>query len=407
MITRRFGLVAAAALASVPAARAQIASKIRIGVLNDQSSVYSENGGAGSVACARQAIAEYASQAGLDVELVSADHQNKADIGLAIARQWFDDGVDVIADVQGSAIALAISGLVRERDKVLLACNVGVSDLTGAACSPNCTHWAYDSQMLGRALGTALTRRGNKTWFCIRADYSFGKALQDDTVAAVERNGGKLVGSIAMPFPSADFSAALVQAQSSRAQIIALGNGGSDLVNAIKQAGEFGVMQNGQSIVALLMFINNVHALGLDAAKGLTLCNTFYWDANDQTRDFSKRVVASGFNARAKPNMSQAANYSAVKHYLKAVAATGAVMAKRSGAVVVARMKATSVEDDVLGHATIRPDGRVVSPVFLYQVKQPSESRGSWDYYKLIATVMPDDAWRPIAEGGCPFILGR
>ena len=402
MIRRRTGLAAAAAFMTLRSARAA-GPALRIGILNDQSSTYRDNGGLGSVACARQAIVEHADRLGLSVDLLSADHQNKPDTAMAIARQWFDSGVDVIGDFQNSAIALAVSTLVRERDKVMLACNVGVSDLTGHSCTPNVTHWAWDSQMLGRTLGTAVTKAGAKTWFFIRADYSFGRALQDDATAAITRAGGQVLGGIAMPFPSADFSAALLQAQASHAQVLCLANGGNDLVNSIKQAGEFHIMQSGQKIVPLNLFINNVRALGLETAQGLTLCNSFYWDMNDHTRALAKRVVTAGFPADARPNMSQAANYSAVAHYLKAAAVIGVARAKASGAAVVTQMKAMPVEDDVLGHGTVRADGRVVSPVFLFEVKQPGESKGPWDYYRLLATIPAAEAWRPVAEGGCPI----
>jgi branched-chain amino acid transport system substrate-binding protein len=377
---------------------------LRLGVLNDQSSTYRDNGGIGSVACVRQAVAEFAAAHGLNVEVVTADHQNKPDVGVAIARQWFDQGVDVLLDIQGSAIALALNNLVRERDKVMLASNVGVAELTGRACTPNTLHWAHDTYMLARSTGTALVRAGGDTWFFIRADYSFGKALQDDATTFVTRAGGKVVGSVAMPFPSADFSAALLQAQASRAKVVGLANAGDDLINCVKQAGEFGLTRRGQRLAALLMFISNVHALGLEAAQGLVLTESFYWDMNERTRAFSERIMASGFPRQTRPNMSQAAAYSATLHYLKAAAALGAAEAKRSGAAAVARMKTMPVEDDAFGGARVREDGRVVSPTYLFEVKRPDESRGAWDYYKLISTISPEDAWRPLAEGGCPLV---
>ncbi len=398
---------AAAALGSARRSFAQPASPtIRIGVLNDQSSTYRDNGGPGSVALVRQAVAEFAGPVGLNVEVLVADHQNKPDVGANIARQWFDQGVDAIADIQGSAIALAINNLVRERDKVMLAFNVGVADLTGRACTPNTVHWAYDTHMLARSTGTAVVRSGGDTWFFIRADYSFGKALQDDTAAFVMRAGGRVLGSIAMPFPSTDFSSALLQAQASRAKVVGLANGGDDLVNSIKQAGEFGLTRRGQKLVALLTFINNVHALGLQAAQGLVLTETFYWDLNDRTRAFTRRALAAGFGRIGRPNMSQAANYAGTLHYLKAVASLGAAEAKRSGAAVVARMKAMPVEDDVYGRASVREDGRVATPAYLFEVKRPEESRGPWDYYRLVATTAAEEAWRPLNEGGCPFVRG-
>jgi len=406
MLTRRAILGGGAALAAVRPSSAQPQPVIRLGVLNDQSSTYRDNGGVGSVACVRQAVAEFAAAHGLAVEVVTADHQNKPDVGVSIARQWFEQGVDVLLDIQGSAIALALNNLVRERDKVMLASNVGVAELTGRSCTPNTVHWAHDTYMLARSTGTAVVRAGGDTWFFIRADYSFGKSLQDDATTFVARAGGRVLGSVAMPFPSADFSAALLQAQASRAKVVGLANAGDDLVNCIKQAGEFGVTRRGQRLAALLMFINNVHAVGLEAAQGLVLTESFYWDLNERTRAFSERIVAAGFNRQLKPNMSQAAAYSATLHYLKAVAAVGAAEAKRSGAAVVARMKAMPVEDDVIGHATVREDGRVITPAYLFEVKRPEESRRAFDYYKLISTVSPEDAWRPLAEGGCPLVRG-
>jgi branched-chain amino acid transport system substrate-binding protein len=404
MSTRRAFLVGGAAMAAARPSFGQGGPVIRLGVLNDQSSTYRDNGGAGSVACVRQAVAEFASAHGLSVEVVTADHQGKPDVAVGIARQWFDGGVDVLLDIQGSAIALALNNLVRERDKVMLASNVGVAELTGRSCTPNTVHWAHDTYMLARSTGTALVRAGGDTWFFIRADYSFGKALQDDATTFVTRAGGRVVGSVAMPFPSSDFSSALLQAQASRAKIVGLANAGDDLVNCVKQASEFGLTRRGQRLAALLMFINNVNALGLEAAQGLVLTESFYWDMNERTRAFSERIVGSGFNRQARANMSQAAAYSATLHYLKAVAAVGAAEAKRSGAAVVARMKTMPVEDDAFGGATVRADGRVVSPTYLFEVKRPDESRGGWDYYKLVSTVAPEDAWRPLTEGGCPLV---
>jgi branched-chain amino acid transport system substrate-binding protein len=404
MFNRRALLIGGAAMAAARPSFGQGGPVIRLGVLNDQSSTYRDNGGTGSVACVRQAVAEFASAHGLRVEVVTADHQNKPDLAVAIARQWFDAGVDVLLDIQGSAIALALNNLVRERDKVMLASNVGVAELTGRACTPNTVHWAHDTYMLARSTGTAVVRTGGDTWFFIRADYSFGKALQDDATTFVTRAGGRVVGSVAMPFPSSDFSSALLQAQASRAKIVGLANAGDDLVNCVKQASEFGLTRRGQRLAALLMFINNVNALGLEAAQGLVLTESFYWDMNERTRAVSERFVASGFSRQARPNMSQAAAYSATLHYLKAAAAVGAAEAKRSGAAVVARMKALPVEDDAFGGATVREDGRVVSPTYLFEVKRPDESRGGWDYYKLLSTVAAEDAWRPLTEGGCPLV---
>ncbi|ONG54817.1 ABC transporter permease [Pseudoroseomonas deserti] len=399
-------LLATAALGAAPFARAsaQAAPSFRLGVLNDQSSAYRDNGGPGSVACVKLAVAELAGPLGLKVEVIAADHQNKPDVAVSIARQWLDQGVDAICDLQGSAIALAVNNLVRERDRVMLGYNIGTAEVTGKACSPNTVHFAYDSHMLARVAGTTLVRRGGASWFFIRADYAFGRALQEDATQFITAAGGRVVGSVALPFPSTDFAAALVQAQASRAQVIGLANGGDDLVNAVKQAGEFGVTRRGTKLAAMLVFINNVHAIGLAAAQGLVLTETFYWDMNDRTRGFTRRAHEAGFNRAQRPNMSQAACYAGTLHYLKAVASLGAAEAKRSGAAVVARMKQLPMEDDIYGRAAIRADGRAISDAHLFEVKAPEESRGDWDYYKLLQTVPAEQAWRPLAEGGCSLV---
>jgi len=403
MLTRRATLGGLTALAAGGArsARGQSDATIRIGVLNDQSGVYRDVGGPGSVVCVKQAVAEFATQHGLTVDVRVADHQNKPDIGVAIVRRWFEQGVDVVADVQGSAIGLALNNLVRERDKVMLACNVATSDLTGKACSPNTVHFAHDTYMLGNSTGSAMVRRGGDTWFFIRADYAFGRSMQADTVTVVERSGGKVLGSIAVPFPNDDFSAALLQAQSSGAKVVGLAEAGLDMVNCLKQAAEFGIAKRGQRLAALILFINDVHAVGLPVAQGLVGSNTFYWDLNDRTRAFAKRVWSAMGNA--PPNMCQAGNYSAVMHYLKAAAALGAADAKNSGLAAVNWMKAHKVQDDAIGEATIRIDGIAASPAFLCEVKKPEESKYPWDYFRVLATTPGDKAWRPLSEGGCPL----
>lgn len=328
----RRGLGGLALAGTATRARAQGAPTLRLGVLNDQSSTYRDNGGPNSVACVRLAVQEFAGPLGLNVEVVVADHQNKPDVAVSIARQWLDQGVDAICDLQGSAIALAINNLVRERDKVMLACNVGVSDLTGRACTPNIVHWAYDSYMLARTACSGLVRNGGDSWFFIRADYAFGRTMQDDATAFIDRAGGRVVGSVAMPFPSTDFSSAIIQAQASRAKVVGLANAGDDLVNCVKQAGEFGLTRRGQRLAAMLVFINNIHAIGIQAAQGLVLSETFYWDLNDRTRGFTQRAIAAGFNRNARPNMSQAACYASTVHYLRAAASLGAAEAKRTAA---------------------------------------------------------------------------
>ncbi len=406
-ITKRRLLASAMAAGVLPAAgpsHAQGAPVIRIGVLNDQSSSYRDNGGLGSVACVRMAAREYGAKLGLTVEVMTADHGNKADLAVSIARQWLDSGVDAICDLQNSAIALALNGLMRERDKVLLATNVGTAEVTGKACSPNLVHFAFDSAMLARVAGTQIVRDGGDTWYFIRPDYAFGRAMQDDATIAIERAGGKVVGSIAQPFPTTDFSSALLQAQQSKAKIIGIANAGDELVNVVKQAGEFGIVQAGQRLAAMLIYINNVNSMGLQAAQGLRLVSTFYWDRNDASREFTRRALDAGFNRAMRPNMSQAACYAGAAHYLKAVAALGADSGKRSGAAVVARMKQMPIESEVYDSGSIREDGRAVTPAYVFEIKAPAESRHDWDYYKLLQTVPADQAWRPMSEGGCPLV---
>ena len=403
MLTRRAALAGSAALGMVAhSARAQAKPTLKVGVLNDQSGPYRDNGGPGSVACARQAVQEMAATLGLNVEVVSANHQNKPDIGASIARQWYDqEGVDVILDIQNSAIALAIAGLAREKDKIVMPC-AGVSDLTGKHCTPNTVHWCYDTNMLARVIGDALVKNGGDTWVFITANYAFGHSLENDTAQRVKAAGGKVAGSVRLPFPTTDFSSALVQAQASGAKIIALANAGNDTTNAIKQAAEFGVTRGGARLAALLLQISDIHAIGLEAAQGLALTETFYWDLNDRTRAFSGRVrhALSG----AAPTAPQAACYAATSHYLKAAAAIGAAEAKKSGRAAVERMKAMAPDDDVFGRSQIRADGRVLHTAYLFQIKSPAESRQGWDYYKTVETIPADQAFRPLSENGCPLV---
>ncbi len=404
MLTRRNTLagVGAAALSTLPRrSRAQANQTLRIGILNDQSGVYRDVGGPVSVACAKQAIAEYASQNGLQVELRVADHLNKTDVGLAVARQWFDDGIDVIMDIQGSGVALAINGLVADRDKVMMACNVGTSELDGKNCRPTTIHWAYNTYLLSSVEASTLVKHGANTWYFIRADYAFGRAMQDDATAVVEKSGGKVLGSIAMPFPSTDFSSAVIQAQASGAKVVALANAGLDLINCVKQAVEFGLTRSGVKLATLLLFQNDVHALGLQVAQGSYVATTYYWDLNDRTRGFAKRVWAAAGNA--PPNMSQAANYSAMLHYMKCAKAMGPENVKKSGRAAVEWMKKNPVDDDVFGKATIRPDGIVAAQAYLFEVKAPSESKYAWDYFKLVDNVPPEQAWMPLADSACPL----
>lgn len=403
MISRRHLLAAGAALPVVAAARrvaAQGAPTIRIGILNDQSGAYRTNGGPGSVACARLAVQEFANAGGVNAEILVADHQGRPDVGLAAARRWFDqDGVDVVMDFQNSAIALAVAGLAREKDKIAIVCNAGTTELTGRQCSPNTMHWAYDTYMLSRVTGGALVAAGGDSWFFITADYAFGHSLERDTAAFVTQAGGRVVGQVRLPFPSQDFSSALLQAQSSRAKVIGFANAGTDLVNAVKQAAEFGITRRGTRLAGLLIQINDVHGLGLQAAQGLSLSESFYWDLNDRTRAFTQRVLPG--MAGARPNMSQAACYSATLHYLRAVAAIGPADAKRSGRAVVERMRGVPMEDDVFGTSVLRSDGRVLHKAYLFEVKKPEESSAPWDYYKVIGEVPADQAFRRLGDGGC------
>jgi branched-chain amino acid transport system substrate-binding protein len=408
MITKRTLLAGATSLAGAALlpgrpARAQGAPILRIGVLNDQSGAYRGNGGQVSVICARQAVAEATASLGLNAEVLVADHQGKPDVALGIARQWFDrDGVDVAIDFQNSSIALAIVGLTREKDKVAMPCNSGTTALTGPQCTPNTIHWAYDTYMLAKTVGGATVKAGGDTWFFITADYAFGHALEADTARFVTDNGGKVLGEVKMPFPSSDFSSALLQARASGAKVVGFANAGTDTVNCIKQAAEFGLVQGGMKMAGLLLQLNDIHALGLEVAHGLVLAETFYWDMNERTRAFTSRVVKA--TGGVIPNASQAACYASVLHYLKTAATMGAATAKQSGAATVARMKQMPIDDDVIGKASIRVDGRVEQMGYLFEVKAPGASTKPWDYYKLLASLPPGEAFRPLAEGGCPLV---
>ena len=399
MLNRRTILAAAPATVLGWRARAQ-APTVRIGSLQDMSGPFAYINGAGTIACIRAAIEEVGST--MNVELLQADHQHKPEVGLSIARQWLDNGVDALIGFDNSAVALAVNNLVRDRDRVLLGSNVAVASLSGANCTPNETHWQFDTAMLARVLGTALTGEGLDTWFFIRADYVFGRELQEDTRKVVAGHGGRIVGDAAVPLESTDFASALLSAQASKAKVVALALSGKDLTNCVKQASEFGVTKDGQTLAAMVIHEQDIHAIGLASAQGLSLTGNYYRDLNDRSRAFARRItpVTKG----VPPNSSQANAYSAVRHYLKAVAALGPAAAKQSGSVTVARMKELSVKDDVLTNASIRPDGRVVSDVYLLQTKTLAESKSEWDLLKLQATLGPDQAWRPMAEGGCPLV---
>jgi branched-chain amino acid transport system substrate-binding protein len=403
-LTRRSAMTTVAAAATLPLirpARAQ-GPVIKIGVLNDQSGPYANTGGITGVICAKQAVEDFGAK-GLKVEVITADHQNKPDLAVSIARQWFDrDGVDMLLDVPTSSVALALQSVVREKNKVFLDSGAASSALTGEQCSPNFVHWTYDTFMLAKSTGGAMVKAGGDTWYFLTADYAFGKQLQNDTTALVKASGGKALGAALYPFPgTTDFSSFLVQAQASGAKVLGLANAGSDTVNSIKQAHEFG-LSSSMKIAALLMYISDVHALGLDVAAGLNLTESFYWDLNDRTRAFTKRVLPK--TPTNYPNMNHAGNYSATLHYLKACADMGAAEAKKDGVATVNRMKAMPVEDDCFGKTTIRQDGRNLVPSFLFEVKKPSESKGPWDYFKLVANTPGEEAFRPLADGHCGFI---
>lgn len=384
-------------------ARAQAANTLKLGVLTDQSGTYRDLSGPGSTHAVRAAIRDSGiASKGITVEVVDADHQNRADVGSTVARQWYDrDGVDVIVDVPTSSIALAVNTLTRERNKVFLASGPATSDLTGSACSPNTIHWTYDTWMLAQSTGGAMVRAGGRSWFFITADYAFGHALERDTSNFVRSQGGEIVGQVRTPFPgTTDFSSFLQQAQRSRAQVIGLANAGGDTINSIKQASEFRITRGGRTKLAgLLVFVTDVHSLGLEVAQGLVLSETFYWDLNDKTRAFTQRIGAMPGGVR--PSMVQAGCYASVLHYLKAVGDMGVTAAKASGIEAVNRMKAMPTADDCFGEGTIRADGRKLHPCYLFEVKQPSESTGAWDYYKLLGTTDAANAFRPLADGGC------
>jgi len=404
MLPRRTLLTATAAAPFARLARAQTPA-LKLGVLNDQSGPYRDDGGMTSVACARQALVDFGVPAkGFNVEIISADHQNKPQVGASIARQWIDqDGVDAIVDVPTSSVGLAVNSICREKNKVMLNSGTGTSDLTGPQCSPNTIHWTYDTYMLAKSTGGATVKQGGDKWFFITADYVFGQSLERDTTALVKAAGGKVLGSIRYPFPdTTDFSSLLVRAQASGANVVGLCNAGADTMNCIKQAREFGLMGSVR-VVAMLIQSTDVHALGLSTAQGLRYSESYYWDLNDRTRAFNGRVKGKTANG-IWPNMTQAGNYGAVLHYLKAVADMGVAAAKADGRAAVARMKAMPTDDDAFGPGRIREDGRALHPVYLFEVKKPSESKQPWDLAKVIAVTPLEEAWRPLGEGGCPLV---
>ncbi len=376
---------------------------VKIGVLNDMSSLYADIGGPNSVVAVKMAVEDSGLlKKGWKIDVLSGDHQNKPDVGVNISRQWFDvDNVDAIADTPNSGVALAVNNLVKERNKVLLNSGAATADLTGKACTPNTVSFTYDTYMLANGTGKALTKAGGDTWFFLTSDYAFGHALERDTSAVVTANGGKVVGGVKHPINTADFSSFLLQAQASKAKIIGLANAGGDTTNAIKQAAEFGLNAHGQKLAALLLFINDVHSLGLKTAQGLSFTESFYWDMNDATRAWSKRFAAKA-NKGSMPSMTQAGNYAMVLHYLKALDAIGSN--PHDGAKVVAKMKEIMVDDPLFGKNQLRPDGRRLIPAYLFEVKKPEESKYPWDYYKLIAKIDPNDAAVPLDKNPCPLL---
>ena len=402
MKRKLLSFAAAAVCAMATGAQAQISDGIvKIGVLNDMSGLYSDIGGPGSTLAAKMAVEDYlkASKSTLKVEVVSADHQNKPDVGSNIARQWYDtDKVDAIVDVPTSSVALAINQITKDKGKIHLNTGAATADLTGKACTPNTIHWLYDTWMLANGTGTAVVKTGGTSWFFLTADYAFGHALERDTEAVVTKNGGKVLGKVRHPLSNQDFSSFLLQAQASKAKIIGLANAGGDTINSIKQAAEFGIVKGGQNLAGLLVFLPDVHALGLEKAQGLIFTETFYWDLNDQTRAWSKRFAAA--HGGKYPSMDQAGVYAVVTHYLKAIDAAKT----DDGTKIAAKMKELPTDDPLFGKGTIRQDGRKIHPAYLFEVKKPSESKGPYDYYKLRATIPADQAFRPLNEGDCPMI---
>ena len=399
MLTRRTALASAAVALPMARARAQTPT-IKIGCLTDMSGPYKDLAGPGAVAATHMAIKEFAAK-GFNVEVVVADHLNKPDVGVTITREWFDrDGVDVVVEVANSGVALAVANVAKEKNKVYLCSGSATSDLTGKACNANTIHWVYDTYMLAQSTGAAMVKAGGDSWFFITADYAFGKALQRDTSDFVTGAGGKVLGSVAYPFPgTTDFSSYLIQAQASGAKVLGLANAGTDTINTIKQAKEFGIKMR---LAGLLLFLTDVHSLGLDVAQGIALTDSFYWDMNPSARAFSDRFIANVKNTR--PTMVQAGVYSSALHYMKTVTAMGPEQAKKDGAATISQMKAMPTDDECFGKGSIRIDGRCIHPSYLWEVKTPAESKGPWDYYKPLGSTPADKAFRPLDQGACPLV---
>ena len=402
MIAGRCWKLILVSLAVASSATAQMTDKvIKIGVLNDQSGLYADLSGQGSVVAAKLAVENFGGKIdGTPIEVIFADHQNKPDVGSNIARQWYDvEKVDVIVDVPTSSVALAINQITKDKNKVFLDSGAATSDLTGKACSPNTIHWTYDTWALANGTGKAVVQSGGDTWFFLTADYAFGHALERDVTAVVKAAGGKVLGSVRHPLNASDFSSFLLQAQASKAKVIGLANAGGDTINSIKAAAEFGITQGGQRLAGLLVFVNDINALGLKVAQGLQLTEAFYWDRDDKTRAWSKRF--SDRKKGSEPSMVQAGVYSAVLHYLKAVQA---LKSDADGKAVVEKMKQMPTDDEVFGKGSIRVDGRKLHPMYLYQVKSPAESKNPWDYYKLVREIPANEAFRSLSESDCPLV---
>jgi branched-chain amino acid transport system substrate-binding protein len=399
---RTAALVAFAAFGFATSALADD-KNVKIGVLNDMNSLYADIGGANSVVAANMAVEDSGLRAkGWMIDVISGDHQNKPDVGVNISRQWIDnDKVDLIADTPNSGVALAVSNVAREKNIVMLNSGAATADLTGKYCNANTISYTFDTYMLANGTGNALTKAGGDSWFFLTADYAFGHALERDTSAVVTANGGKVLGDVKHPLNTSDFSSFLLQAQSSKAKIVGLANAGGDTTNAIKQASEFGLVAGGQKLAALLLFINDVHALGLKTAQGLTFTESFYWDINDQTRAWSNRFIKLSPKG-TMPSMTVAGVYAGVLHYLKALEALGGN--PHDGAKIVAKMKEIPTDDPLFGKGPLRIDGRRIIPAYLFEVKKPEESKYPWDYYKLIATISPEDAAKPLEASECPLV---
>jgi len=398
------GLAALALVAASATANAQQLN-VKVGVLSDMSSLYADVGGPGSVAAAKLAIADFTkANPSVKVDIVSGDHQNKPDIGSQIANQWYDvEKVDLIVDIPNSGVALAVSQVANQKNKVFIASGPGAADLTGAKCNANTIHWTYDTWMLANGTGRALVKTGGDTWFFLTADYAFGHALERDTAAVVKASGGKVFGAVRHPLNTSDFSSFLLQAQSSKAKIIGLANAGGDTINAIKQGAEFGIVKGGQKFAGLLVFASDVNALGLQSAQGLVLTSTWYWDMNDANRAWTKRWQQERGATNKFPTMVQAGVYSAVTHYLKAVTA---LKSTADGKAIVAQMEKTPTDDILFGKGTIEPNGRKVHPAYLFEVKTPAESKHPGDFFKLLATIPANEAFRPVKDSGCPLVKG-